>query len=162
MWSNCKSLSLLFLLFWVFGYSHTQLRSLYPLPTLDAAHMRKNIRLSLPAQLQCLRSRGGSLGTRLDWGKGLYSDTAHSRRSWHLTAVQLQCLRSRGRCRLRKRSTVITLIIRTIQLFEHPPFPGKMLNFCIPSIRTPTFEIIIPISEHLHPVELKRGSLNVC
>ena len=36
-------------------------------------------------------------------------------------------------------------IIRT------PPFfPGKKLNFCIPGIRTPTFEIIIPISEHLY------------
>ena len=43
-----------------------------------------------------------------------------------------------------------------------PPFPGKMLNFCIPSIRTPTFEIINPTSEHLHLVELERGSLNVC
>ena len=45
--------------------------------------------------------------------------------------------------------TVITLIIRTIQLFEHPPFSGKLLIFCIPSIRTPTFEISIPMSEHL-------------
>ena len=35
--------------------------------------------------------------------------------------------------------TVITLIIRTIQLFEHPPFLGKMIF----GIRTPTFEIII-------------------
>ena len=35
------------------------------------------------------------------------------------------------------------LIIRTIQLFEHPPFPGKMIKYCIPCIQTPTFEIII-------------------
>ena len=34
----------------------------------------------------------------------------------------------------------------SIQLFKHPPFPGKMINYCIPSIQTPTFEIIIPIS----------------
>ena len=31
-------------------------------------------------------------------------------------------------------------IIRT------PPFPGKMIKYCIPSIRTSTFEIIIPVS----------------
>ena len=31
------------------------------------------------------------------------------------------------------------LIIWTIQLFKHPPFPEKMINYCIPSIRTPTF-----------------------
>ena len=47
------------------------------------------------------------------------------------------------------KSEVITLIIQTIQLFVRPPFSGKMLNFCIPSIQTPTFEIIIPISKHL-------------
>ena len=58
-------------------------------------------------------------------------------------------------------TTVIILIIQTTQLFEHPPFPGKMINYCIPSIRTPTFEIIIPISEHLHLAELERGSPNV-
>ena len=41
----------------------------------------------------------------------------------------------------------ITLIIRTIQLlFKHRPFPGQKINYYIPSIRTPTFEIIIPIS----------------
>ena len=51
-------------------------------------------------------------------------------------------------------STVMCLIIQTIQLFEHPRFPGKIINFCIPNIRTPTFEIIIPISEHLHLAEL--------
>ena len=59
--------------------------------------------------------------------------------------------------------TVITLIIQTIQSFDHPPppFPEKMLNFCIPSIQTPTFEIIIPISKHLHLAELERGLPNV-
>ena len=50
--------------------------------------------------------------------------------------------------------TIMILIIRTIQLFEHPPFQEK---YCISSIRTPTFEIIIPISEHLHLVELEQG-----
>ena len=35
---------------------------------------------------------------------------------------------------------------------ENPSFPEKMINYCIPSIRTPTFEIIIPISKH-HLVE---------
>ena len=38
-----------------------------------------------------------------------------------------------------------------------PPFPGKIINYCIPSIQTPTFQIIILISEHLHLAELKRG-----
>ena len=36
-------------------------------------------------------------------------------------------------------STVMSLII---QLLEHPPFPGKTINYCIPSIRTSTFQII--------------------
>ena len=27
----------------------------------------------------------------------------------------------------------------------NPPFPGKMINYCIPSIQTPTFEINIQI-----------------
>ena len=52
------------------------------------------------------------------------------------------------------------LIIRTNQLFKHPPpppFPGKTINYCIPSIRTPMFDIIISISKHLHLVELKTG-----
>ena len=57
--------------------------------------------------------------------------------------------------------TIMSLIIQTIQLFKHPPFPGKIINYCIPSIRTPTFEIIIPISEHLHLAELDWGSPNV-
>ena len=52
------------------------------------------------------------------------------------------------------------VIIETIQLFEHPPSSGKIIN-CIPSIWTPMFEIIIPISEHLHIAELKRGLPNV-
>ena len=32
-----------------------------------------------------------------------------------------------------------------------------MINYCISSIRTPTFKIIIPISEYLHLAELKTG-----
>ena len=32
-----------------------------------------------------------------------------------------------------------------------------MINYYIPSTRTPTFEIIILISEHLHLVELEQG-----
>ena len=55
----------------------------------------------------------------------------------------------------------MSLIIWTIQLLEHPPFPGKKIKYCIPSIETPTFEIIIPISEHLHIAELNQGSTNV-
>ena len=39
-------------------------------------------------------------------------------------------------------TSVMSLIIQTIQLFEHLPFLGKMINFCIPSIRTLMFEII--------------------
>ena len=54
--------------------------------------------------------------------------------------------------------TMMILIIWTLQLFKHPPFPGKMS--CILSIRTPTFEIIILISKHLHLAELERGSSN--
>ena len=30
----------------------------------------------------------------------------------------------------------MSLIIRTIQLFKHLPFPGKMIIYCIPSIQT--------------------------
>ena len=37
-------------------YAHAQLSSLYPLSTFTAFHVRKNTRLSMPAQLQCLRS----------------------------------------------------------------------------------------------------------
>ena len=33
----------LFILFWVFRYVHTPLRSLYPLSTFNAAHVRKKI-----------------------------------------------------------------------------------------------------------------------
>ena len=40
-------------------------------------------------------------------------------------------------------------------------FPEKMINYYIPSIQTPTFEIIVPISEHLHLAELERGSPNI-
>ena len=59
-------------------------------------------------------------------------------------------------------ATLMSLIIRTIQSFKHPPFPEKMINYCIPSIQTPTFdEIIIPISEQLHLLELERGSTNI-
>ena len=54
---------------------------------------------------------------------------------------------------------VVILIIQTIQLFEHPTFSRK--NKCIPSIQTPTLEIIIPIYKHLHLAELEWGSLNV-
>ena len=43
----------------------------------------------------------------------------------------------------------------TIQLFKYPPFPGQMINYCIPSIQTPTFDTIIPISEHSHFTQLK-------
>ena len=48
---------------------HAQLRSLYPLSTLDAAHVRKNTRLSLPAQLP----EWGSLGTGLSTPKAYLS-----------------------------------------------------------------------------------------
>ena len=54
--------------------------------------------------------------------------------------------------------TIMSAIIQTIQLFEHPSFPIKMINYCIPSIQTPTFE---PISEHLHLAELEWGLPNV-
>ena len=43
---------------------HARLRSLYPLSTFDAAHMRKNTRLSTPAQLQCLCSEVGEPGNK--------------------------------------------------------------------------------------------------
>ena len=59
------------------------------------------------------------------------------------------------RCPQSKVDTIKSLIIRT------SPFPGKMINYCILSIQTPTFEIIIPISEHLHLVELNQGSPNI-
>ena len=36
-----------------------------------------------------------------------------------------------------------------------------MINFYIQSIRTPPFEIIIPISKHLHYAELDQGLPNV-
>ena len=62
---------------------------------------------------------------------------------------------------LRSAITAVILIIRTIQLFQHLPFSRKMINYCISSIRTPMFEIIVPISEHLHPTELKQGSPNI-
>ena len=55
--------------------------------------------------------------------------------------------------------TIMILIIRTLQLFKHsPPFPAKMS--CILNIRTPTFEIILLISKHLHLAELEWESLN--
>ena len=40
------------------GYAHVQLRwfYMYLLSTFDGAHVRKNTRLSTPAQLQCSRS----------------------------------------------------------------------------------------------------------
>ena len=38
------------------GYAHTQLSSIYLLSTFGASHVRKNTRLSTPAQLQCSRS----------------------------------------------------------------------------------------------------------
>ena len=58
---------------------------------------------------------------------------------------------------LLRKPTLMSLIIRTIQLFEHSPFPGKMINYGILSIRTPTFEIIISISKHLHPCGAQTG-----
>ena len=51
---------------------------------------------------------------------------------------------------------------RNESIIRTPPFPGKMINnYCIQSFRTLTFEIIIPISEHLHLAELDRESPNV-
>ena len=50
-------LLLLFFLFWVFGYTHAQLRSLCLLSTFDAFHVTKNTRLSTPTQLQCSHSK---------------------------------------------------------------------------------------------------------
>ena len=38
------------------GYAHAQLSSLYLLSTFGTSHVRKNTRLSTPAQLQCSRS----------------------------------------------------------------------------------------------------------
>ena len=58
-------------------------------------------------------------------------------------------------------TTIMALIIRTIELFEQPTFPGKKINYCIPSIRTPMFKTIIPISEHLHLAGLEWGPPNV-
>ena len=46
-------------------------------------------------------------------------------------------------------------------IIQTPPFSRKKINYCIPSIRTPTFEVIIPISKHLYLAKLKRGSPNV-
>ena len=40
-------------------------------------------------------------------------------------------------------------------IVQTPPFPGK-INCCNPSIQKPIFEIIIPISEHLHLAELEQ------
>ena len=37
-----------------------------------------------------------------------------------------------------------------------PLFQEKLNNYCIPSIQTPTFQIIILISKHLHLAELER------
>ena len=53
------------------------------------------------------------------------------------------------------------LMSLTIKLFEHPPFQEKAINYCNPSVRTPMFESIIPISKHLRLVELDQGSLYV-
>jgi len=41
-------------IFWAFGYAHVQLKSFYP---FGGAHVRKNTRLSMPAQVQCSCSR---------------------------------------------------------------------------------------------------------
>ena len=57
----CSKLPATFTLFSVHGYAHAQLSSLYPLSTFITSHVRKNIRLSTPAQLQCLHSGAGSL-----------------------------------------------------------------------------------------------------
>ena len=54
--------------------------------------------------------------------------------------------------------TVITLIIRTIQSFERPPPNLFQENLWI---QTPTFEFIIPMSEHPYLAELERGLPNV-
>ena len=45
-----------------FGYAHVQSRSFYPLSTFDGAHVRKDIRLSPPARLQCSRSEAWEPG----------------------------------------------------------------------------------------------------
>ena len=50
------------------------------------------------------------------------------------------CWSDQGSCELALR--------RTIQLFEHPPFPGEMINYCIPIIRTPPFEITSKMIYH--------------
>ena len=57
----------LFSLFWVFRYSHTQLRSFYPVSTFDGVHMRKNTSLSLSAQFQCSRSGAEEPGNETSW-----------------------------------------------------------------------------------------------
>ena len=52
--------------------------------------------------------------------------------------------------------TVMCLIIRTIQLFEHPPFPGKIVYAKHSSIHIWNYSNIWTIS-----AELQRGLLNV-
>ena len=44
--------------------------------------------------------------------------------------------------------------------FNTPLFQEKKINYCIPSILTHTFEIIIVIAEHQHLAELEWGLLN--
>ena len=55
---TCNKLPVTFALFPVLcrGYTHAQLSSLYPLSSFTASHVRKNTRLSTPAQLQCSHS----------------------------------------------------------------------------------------------------------
>ena len=61
----------LFSLFWVFGSPHAQLRSFYPLSTLDAAHMWEKIPDSLRKhnllQFRILEWRSLRTRTRLTW-----------------------------------------------------------------------------------------------
>ena len=61
----CSKLPLpsLIFLFWASGYTYTKSRSFCPLWTPDVAHVRKNTKLSLPAQLRTLEQK--SLGMRL-------------------------------------------------------------------------------------------------
>ena len=69
----------------------------------------------------------------------------------------LFCPRSRSVCMCRLCTIVILLfwLFEPSNYFNTPLFQKKY--YCIPSIRTPTFEINIPLSEHLHLVELERG-----
>ena len=62
----CSKLPATFALFPVlsFGYAHAQLSPLYFLSIFTASHVRKNTRLSTPAQLQCSCSRAWEPGNK--------------------------------------------------------------------------------------------------